>query len=245
MTKEDAKAAYAALMKFYPLTLDNLNGEEWKDIANYDGKYQISNFGRVKSFCRGTCKILKPNFVAGYLRFELSMNNERKCFLAHRLVAETFIPNNEEKKQVNHIDGHKFNNYVDNLEWVTSSENAQHAYDIQLKKSGVERATAKLTTEQVIYIRDNPDALNTYQLAKIFGVDVTLITAVQCGKRYKHVGGKIRKAHKYKHTPTIAENVKAAIRAEYKKDVPGYGSNALAKKYGFAHTTILRIVNKK
>ena len=106
--------------------------EIWRDIKNYEGIYEVSNLGRIKSISRnGTIKenrILKPNKVMGYSQVGLQKYGTRKYKKIHRLVAEAFIPNPENKKEVNHKDGNKANNCVDNLEWVTTSENQLHSY---------------------------------------------------------------------------------------------------------------------
>ena len=106
--------------------------EIWRDIKNYEGIYEVSNLGRIKSISRnGTIKenrILKPNKVMGYSQVGLQKYVTRKYKKIHRLVAEAFIPNPENKKEVNHKDGNKTNNCVDNLEWVTTSENQLHSY---------------------------------------------------------------------------------------------------------------------
>jgi len=106
--------------------------EIWRDIKNYEGIYEVSNLGRIKSISRnGTIKenrILKPNKVMGYSQVGLQKYGTRKYKKIHRLVAEAFIPNPENKKEVNHKDGNKTNNCVDNLEWVTTSENQLHSY---------------------------------------------------------------------------------------------------------------------
>lgn len=118
--------------------------EIWKDIPNYDGLYQASNLGRIKSIERMRFdnhnlleeKILKPAIQEnGYCRIGLQKNNKRKSYQVHRLVALTFIPNLENKRTVNHIDGNKLNNNVNNLEWATDSENLKHAYDNHLFKT--------------------------------------------------------------------------------------------------------------
>lgn len=104
----------------------NFNNEEWKSIKNYEGIYEVSNYGRVRNN-RG--KILKTYTInSGYECIKFTVNGIRKSFLIHRLVLETFNPNNDiYKKEVNHIDENKHNNCLSNLEWVTSKENKQHS----------------------------------------------------------------------------------------------------------------------
>ena len=231
------KPAYAALMKFYPLTTDDLDGEIWRPVPDYED-YQISNFGRVKSFWFGKVKILKPVLLLDYLAVTLYKDGKSKMFKVHRLVATVFIPNPDNKPEVNHIDGNKFNNYVGNLEWSTQTENIRHAVANDLIKSGEGNYQAKLTNEQVEYIRNNPDSLNQYELAKKFGVDRRTISKIQLGQKYKNAGGSTRKPQKQ----PVPEEIKKQIRAEYKAGVVGCGSYALAKKYGVDPSTIRRIV---
>ena len=101
--------------------------EIWKDIPSYEGLYQISNYGNVKSIKRD--KILKPQVNGrGYLSVGLSKNGKHKTFRLNRLVMITFVGYVEGKDQVNHIDGDKTNNRLDNLEWCTQSENMIHAF---------------------------------------------------------------------------------------------------------------------
>lgn len=111
--------------------------EIWKDIAGYEGKYQVSNRGRVRSLeyhnMRGIKRIgfLRPTVVGrgiGYLRVALSRKHKLTSFMIHRLVALAFIENPHNLPQVNHKDGNKHNNNVDNLEWCTNSYNQLHAY---------------------------------------------------------------------------------------------------------------------
>lgn len=117
--------------------------EEWRDVSQYEGFYQVSNLGRVKSLSREVKNnngsfstketILNPSKTSkGYLRVNLSKRSSRKIFLVHVLVAKAFIPLLDDKLQVNHKDGDKTNNVVSNLEWVTNSENIQHSYDTGL-----------------------------------------------------------------------------------------------------------------
>ena len=217
--------------------------EEWKTIPDYPA-YQVSNFGRVKSFYKDKVKIIKPMIAYnGYLRIGLRKGGIKKFFLVHRLVALVFIPNPEGKPQVNHKDGCKLNNFVENLEWATPSENRQHAFDVGLQSSGENSYQAKLTVEQVRYIRENPDKLNLAQLADLFGVSFVNISRIQLGKIWKRAGGSIRKAKP--QPPRLPDEVRNQIRAEYVYGSAEFGSYGLARKYGIGRQTILNIVHEQ
>ena len=116
-----------------------MNKEIWKDIKDYEGFYQVSNLGNVRSVPRnGTVKyykILKPNNVKGYYQVTLQKKGKKKIYKVHRLVAKTFIKNTYNKREVNHIDGNKLNNAVTNLEWVTAKENSNHRVNVLNKKT--------------------------------------------------------------------------------------------------------------
>lgn len=115
-----------------------IESEIWKDIKGYEGLYQVSNLGRIKSFSKRKELIRKPTKNKkrnGYLEISLFKNNKEKRFKVHRLVAEAFIPNPENKEEVNHIDGNKSNNNKNNLEWVTDKENKEHAWKNGLMNS--------------------------------------------------------------------------------------------------------------
>lgn len=102
--------------------------EIWKDIEGYEGLYQISNKGRVKSFYNHNGKIfVKPNIdVWGYERVDLSKNKNEKHYKVHRLVAKAFIPNPNNYPCINHKDENKTNNCVDNLEWCSHKYNRNY-----------------------------------------------------------------------------------------------------------------------
>ena len=107
--------------------MNNENEEIWKDIVDYEGLYQISNQGRVKSLKYGKERIMKPgNNGDGYLFVWLWKNGERKKYKIHRLVAQAFLHNPNNLPQVNHKDEDKTNNKVDNLEWCSSKYNINY-----------------------------------------------------------------------------------------------------------------------
>lgn len=109
-----------------------MNNEIWLPVVGYDGIYEVSNFGRVKSNKFGKERILKPYNCHGYREVDLRFNNKSKRCRVHRLVATAFMPNEnpDVKIFINHKDGNRSNNHVDNLEWCTASENTEHAYKV-------------------------------------------------------------------------------------------------------------------
>lgn len=110
--------------------------EIWKDIKGYEGLYQVSNLGRIKSLPRDTNNqyknglIMKPHNYLGYLKIQLRKNGNYKWFCVHRLVAMAFLKNYNSKLQVNHKNGNKDDNNLENLEMVTASENQLHSYRV-------------------------------------------------------------------------------------------------------------------
>lgn len=180
-----------------------LNKDEiWKEIPNYEGKYHVSNFGRIKSIGwdrvrslgRRTVrldKILKTHITKfGYERVELNKNGVGKKFVVHRLVALVFVDNPENKPEVNHIDGNKLNNFVENLEWNTSKENIRHAVEkgLNVAVSGDNHCCAKLTRAQALEIKDKFDSgeyKNQTFVAKSYNVSRSAIWQIVHGKSWK------------------------------------------------------------
>jgi len=114
-------------------------GEIWKNIPGYEGLYQASNFGKIRGLRKTKYRIFRNKINSkGYFNIRLrDKNNKRYGYLVHRLIALTFIPNPNNKAQVNHIDGNKTNNEISNLEWVTPKENMIHCYKIIYSENGI------------------------------------------------------------------------------------------------------------
>lgn len=130
--------------------MDELYEDEiWKPIIGYEGFYEISNYGRVRSYYKKNGRTISniPRLLKGkvdkdgYIEYSLSNNGVQKFKRGHRLVMENFTSNPENKPQVNHIDGNKSNNHINNLEWVTQQENTLHAYKTKLSERSREVAS--------------------------------------------------------------------------------------------------------
>ncbi|CDD75562.1 prophage LambdaSa2 HNH endonuclease family protein [Cryptobacterium sp. CAG:338] len=170
---------------------------KWAPVSGYEGIYEISDDGRIRSLDRWHTgkdgrrvpykgRMIAPGIgVNGYKVVSLWKNGKGKSVYIHRLVAETFIKNPENKKTVNHKDGNRTNNNVSNLEWATYSENNLHEYRV-LGKKGTGR---KLTDMQVVFIRNSKESPRV--LAAMFGVSDSVICNVKNKKIYREVGGAV------------------------------------------------------
>jgi DNA-binding transcriptional regulator YiaG len=178
--------------------------EIWKDVVGYEGYYKVSDKGNVMTVAREFIKsngrkcvvkerILSQGTIRGYRVVDLKVNGTRKTMRVHRLVAMAFI-GKPYKEMVNHIDGNKINNSVDNLEWATRSENGLHAYSTGLKssteyhkkkvsESNKERRT--LSDDTIRYIRNSK--LSQYKLADELGISRASVGLIRQRKRYADV----------------------------------------------------------
>ena len=175
--------------------------EIWKDIPEYKGWYQVSNHGQVKRiaewppFRKG--RILKPKPVGRDRRYRnvfLSKKGKVKSFYIHRLVMLSFVGKCPTTHQVNHKDGDKTNNHLDNLEYLTPSQNQKHAMENGLMPGpplliGEKANRSKLTAEQVLKIRELyvPHKITFAMLSKIYDVSKHSIYMIIHRKSWKHI----------------------------------------------------------
>ncbi len=168
--------------------------ETWKDVVGYEGRYQVSSMGRIKSFpnkTRNGERILK-NLLSGnvpYYYIDLVKDAKTHRKTIHRIVAEAFIPNPENKPQVNHIDGDKRNNRFDNLEWNTRSENQLHSIRTGLRTAkGVKNSQAKLDEVGVKVIREAIAAgYPRKEIAKYFNISQPTLCDIYKRRSWAHV----------------------------------------------------------
>ena len=184
--------------------------EEWRDIDGYEGLYKVSNTGKIKSTDRILYmgknyvpskvkgKLIKTRISKnGYVLVTLSSKSKTRHFYVHRLVAETFIPNPENKREVNHIDTNKLNNDVSNLEWVTSSENKIHAHANGLMENKYVGAEKRAKKQRIPLVMDEDTLVyGVNKTANELGFSPACITQVLHGDRDKTHGHTFRRATK-------------------------------------------------
>lgn len=171
--------------------------QKWLDIKGYEGLYQISNDGKVKSLPRQFGSIFRKKSIIlkpktdryNYQAVHLSKDNKKSWPTVHRLVAEAFIPNPENKRMVNHKDGNKQNCCSDNLEWVTNDENVAHAVATGLvNNKGISNPKNKLSESDVVEIRKlRNNGYKCNEIAKMFNVNDRSISNITLRKSWVHI----------------------------------------------------------
>lgn len=233
------------------LDINDLPGEIWKDIPEYEGLYQVSNLGRVKIFEKEVVihknfkfsdevvdkviklrdsgmklreiksetgiseshiskiyldhklnrsershttlrkgKIMSGGTANGYRLVLLWRGGVRKAFKVHRLVAQVFISNTDNKPEVNHKDGNKFNNLADNLEWCTTSENVKHAFDTGLKRSllGEDNPGSRFSNDEIIEMRKlRRNGISLGKIGKLYKTSSSVVYRIVSGQAWKHL----------------------------------------------------------
>lgn len=227
--------------------------ECWKDIQGYEGAYQVSSFGRVKSMARyrygrDSCLVpmqekimsLKTN-KQGYQVIGLH-SVSKKFFSVHRLVASAFIPNSDNKETVNHIDGVKKNNNVNNLEWSTHTEQMKHAVDNDLLEVRGSPKFSKTFKQSVLeYHNTNPD-VSIFQLSKLFNM------SERTAGRIVNEGVKPRTTTRIlKSGTTIVEDILTKEQVSEIKALreKGWTLSAIGNKFNRGTSQIHRIVHNK
>ena len=169
------------------------------DIKNYEGLYAISSTGKVWSYPKYNGvgfregKWLKTFIHRGYEYVTLTKDSVQKKYLIHRLVAQSFLENNLLKKEVNHINGIKHDNRVENLEWVSPKENSVHAYKtglhVHIGLKGEKNPKSKLRVKDILYIRGHEivSSSDRKYFMKRFGVKKNTISDIINRKSWTHV----------------------------------------------------------
>lgn len=171
--------------------------EIWKKIEGTHGMMEVSSLGRIRSLLRIDKTVLKYQHDSkGYQRVRVTIQREKMTFKVHREVAKAFIPNPDNKPQVNHIDGNKDNNAVDNLEWVTNQENARHALNTGLFETVV--AGAKRSNDN----RKRPVAAWDPYSGKRY--DFESVSAAERWFRSRHITSVLKGRRKHVHGWTFA-----------------------------------------
>lgn len=165
--------------------------EIWVSIKN-NPNYQISNLGNVKSlnnYKRKDNKILSPSLSkSGYYHIGIKKDKKRIYYTIHRLIAIHFIENKENYKCVNHIDGNKLNNSIENLEWCNHSYNNKHSYDKGLNKNNENHGRAKLSNNDVLLIKEKlNNNISQRKLAIEFNVSQACINRINVNKTWRNL----------------------------------------------------------
>lgn len=163
--------------------------EIWKDVKGYEGLYQVSNLGRVKSLKSGKEKIMVGGFtLSGYHCVTLLKNKTQKTRTTHRMVAESFIENNFSYSCVNHKNGIKGDNRVENIEWCSHKQNSNHAVKFGFIKSGEKSYMCKTKEETIkkIFVLKN-QGFSRKEILNALNISIHIYKDVISGKTWKNL----------------------------------------------------------
>jgi len=173
-----------------------MENEIWKTVVGYEGLYDVGSFGNIKSYYVGKDILRKSIDSNGYFVIGLTKNRNRNQFKVHRIVAEAFIPNPENKPCVNHIDNNRSNNHVENLEWCTHKENTQHALKqgrmvdmtkIRPGMLGSKNPRALVNEKHVLEIRSLASRMRQEEIANLFLLKKKTVSAIITRQNWKHI----------------------------------------------------------
>ena len=160
------------------------NMENWKDIPEFNGDYQASTFGNIRNKFGKVLKQRINKHRSDYLL--IRFYGKPPFHRVHRLIAKTFIPNIDNKTDVNHIDGNKSNNKIENLEWCTRSENMNHAYNTGLA-GGKSYNSKKLNNQDVKIIKKLIDEGSSIkEICNMYNVSQSYVSLIKNNKRKKY-----------------------------------------------------------
>ncbi len=175
--------------------LRKINDEVWKEIPYADKHYEVSNYGRVKSYCYDKIdgRIVKPGVIKGFFNVSFMSGGKKKSFLVHKITAELFIAKTEELQDtVIHLDWNKSNNHFSNLQWVTKNESYKRMFKRihDKRRNSKEKVItySKLNAEDVLQIKSMLNRRITQNvIAKLFCVSEMQITRIKRGENWSHV----------------------------------------------------------
>lgn len=178
--------------------MSDFNLDGFYDIPGMDGLYRVNRVGDIYSMPRVTLmknghsrplkgKLLAKRYCKGYVTCVLYFSGKRMYDRVHRLVARVFIENPEGKVEVNHIDGNKLNNNVENLEWSTRKENMEHASRERLSRFGESHQNTKYDDMKVLTIYTMPKNMRGKDIGKPIGVHTTQVNRIRSGEARAHL----------------------------------------------------------
>jgi HNH endonuclease/NUMOD4 motif len=179
--------------------------EEWRPVVGYEGRYEVSNRGHVRRIAPDSMgrtmslgRVLTQAKTAGYMRVGLCVEGRQRSYLVHRLVAAAFIGPCPLGQETNHLDGIKDNNKLENLEYVTKSENIRHARSLGLLSIGSMRHNTKLTERDVVVMRSLRAFGVCYpELCRMYSMALAPIMAICKGTQWRHAEGPIDPGGQY------------------------------------------------